>query len=102
MRVLDEQGVPVLTLCSSAAAMRRALLMSQLGTVLSLLALGGLAVVWPGIGCRPMHLQTASGGIAWFLLLVLLTTLVAGVLPRAWVLSSPERAALTLAPVLKQ
>ena len=54
----------------------------------------------------PDWLQThasADGlcGSAWFLLLVLLTTLVAGVLPRAWVLSSPERAALTLAPVLE-
>ena len=39
--------------------------------------------------------------LAWFLLLVVLATLVAGLLPRAWVLSRPEYAALQLGPVLE-
>ena len=103
VRVLKEQGVP------GAAAvqrlqrrMRRALLMCQLGTSLSLLALG-----WTGSGLARDWWQ-ASGSAAtrwwdlgWFLLLVWLSTLVAGLLPRAWVLNHPERAALSLAPVLE-
>ena len=103
VRVLNEQGVP------GAAAvqrlqrrMRRALLMCQLGTSLSLLALG-----WTGSGLARDWWQ-ASGSVAtrwwdlgWFLLLVWLSTLVAGLLPRAWVLNHPERAALSLAPVLE-
>ena len=103
VRVLNEQGVP------GAAAvqrlqrrMRRALLMCQLGTSLSLLALG-----WTGSGLARDWWQ-ASGTAAtrwwdlgWFLLLVWLSTLVAGLLPRAWVLNHPERAALSLAPVLE-
>ena len=103
VRVLNEQGVP------GAAAvqrlqrrMRRALLMCQLGTSLSLLALG-----WTGSGLARDWWQ-ASGSAAtrwwdlgWFLLLVWLSTLVAGLLPRAWVLNHPERAALSLAPVLE-
>ena len=103
VRVLDEQGVPGADAVHRLQRrMRRALLMSQLGTVLSLLALG-----WAGSGMARDWLQTHASAdglwwdLAWFLLLVLLTTLVAGVLPRAWVLSSPERAALTLAPVLE-
>ena len=103
VRVLDEQGVPGADAVHRLQRrMRRALLMSQLGTVLSLLALG-----WAGSGVARDWLQTHASAdglwwdLAWFLLLVLLTTLVAGVLPRAWVLSSPERAALTLAPVLE-
>ena len=103
VRVLDEQGVPGADAVHRLQRrMRRALLMSQLGTVLSLLALG-----WAGSGVARDWLQSHASAdglwwdLAWFLLLVLLTTLVAGVLPRAWVLSSPERAALTLAPVLE-
>ena len=103
VRVLDEQGVPGADAVHRLQRrMRRALLMSQLGTVLSLLALG-----WAGSGVARDWLQTHASAdglwwdLAWFLLLVLLTTLVAGVLPRAWVLSSPERAALTLAPLLE-
>ncbi len=103
VRVLDEQGVRGADAVHRLQRrMRRALLMTQLGTVLSLLALG-----WAGSGVARDWLQTHASAdglwwdLAWFLLLVLLTTLVAGVLPRAWVLSSPERAALTLAPVLE-
>ena len=72
---------PVLTLHRLQRRMRRALLMSQLGTVLSLLALG-----WAGSGVARDWLQTHASAdglwwdLAWFLLLVLLTTLVAGVL----------------------
>ena len=78
-----------------------ALLMTQFGTSLSLVALG-----WTGrgFGQRWWPLDMASGrwwDLAWFLVLVVLATLIAGLLPRAWVLSGPERAALQLGPVLE-
>ena len=81
--------------------MRRALLMCQLGSTLSLVALG-----WAGSGfARDWWTQQIGAArwwtLGWFLMLALLATLLAGMVPRAWVLSSPERAALTLAPVLE-
>ena len=98
----SEQGRP------GAQALQRlqrrlptALLMTQFGTSLSLVALG-----WTGrgFGQRWWPLDMPSGrwwDLAWFLVLVVMATLVAGMLPRAWVLSRPERAALQLGPVLE-
>ena len=83
----SEQGRP------GAKALQRlqrrfptALLMTQFGTSLSLVALG-----WTGrgFGQRWWPLETPSGrwwDLAWFLVLVVIATLVAGLLPRAWVL----------------
>lgn len=98
----SEQGRP------GAQALQRlqrrfptALLMTQFGTSLSLVALG-----WTGrgFGQRWWPLETPSGrwwDLAWFLVLVVMATLVAGLLPRAWVLSRPEVSALQLGPVLE-
>ena len=103
VRVLHEQGVPGADAVHRLQRrMRRALLMSQLGTTLALLALG-----WAGGGLVRDWTLADAGSASWwwdlagFLLLVVLTTLVVGLLPRAWVLSRPERAALSLAPVLE-
>ncbi|MEB3158088.1 MAG: hemolysin family protein [Synechococcus sp.] len=103
VRVLHEQGVPGADAVHRLQRrMRRALLMSQLGTTLALLALG-----WAGGGLVRDWTLAEAGSASWwwdlvgFLLLVVLTTLVVGLVPRAWVLSRPERAALSLAPVLE-
>ena len=81
--------------------LRIALLMTQFGACLSLVALGWIG---RGFGQRWWPLGMPSGrwwDLAWFLLLVVLATLVAGLLPRAWVLSRPDMAALQLGPVLE-
>ena len=81
--------------------LRIALLMTQFGACLSLVALGWIG---RGFGQRWWPLEMPAGrwwDLAWFLLLVVLATLVAGLLPRAWVLSRPEFAALRLGPVLE-
>ena len=81
--------------------LRIALLMTQFGASLSLVALGWIG---RGFGQRWWPLEMPAGrwwDLAWFLLLVVLATLVAGLLPRAWVLSRPEFAALQLGPVLE-
>ena len=81
--------------------LRIALLMTQFGASLSLVALGWIG---RGFGQRWWPLDMPSGrwwDLVWFLLLVVLATLVAGLLPRAWVLSRPEFAALQLGPVLE-
>ena len=81
--------------------LRIALLMTQFGASLSLVALGWIG---RGFGQRWWPLEMPAGrwwDLAWFLLLVVLATLVAGLLPRAWVLSRPEFAALRLGPVLE-
>ena len=84
--------------------LRRALLATQLGMALALLALG-----WTGRGLAE-RLGGGSAG-AWlgqpwldglvFLGLVLLATLLGGLVPKAWVLHRPEASALRLAPVLE-
>ena len=81
--------------------LRTALLMTQFGTTLSLVARGWIA---KGFGQRWWPMDTPAGrwwDLAWFLVLVVLATLLSGLLPRALVLSRPEPAALQLAPVLE-
>ena len=81
--------------------LRRALTLSQLGSCLALIALG-----WAGRGLGFQLWPVGTPGAAWldvvlFLALVVLATLVAGLLPKAWVLSRPEPAALSLSPMLE-
>ena len=81
--------------------LRTALLMTQFGTTLSLVALGWIA---KGFGQRWWPIETPAGrwwDLAWFFVLVIFATLLSGLLPRALVLSRPEPAALQLAPVLE-
>ena len=80
--------------------LRRALVATQLGMAMALLALG-----WSGRALAE-RLSTASSQQVWwdfgvFAVLVLLSTLVGGLIPKAWVLHRPEATALRLAPVLE-
>ena len=81
--------------------LRRALMASQLGATLALVALG-----WAGRGLGGRLWSDGSLGVAWrdaslFVLIVLLATFLGGLLPKAWVLNRPEQAALRLAPLLE-
>lgn len=85
--------------------LRRALVATQLGSVLALVAFG-----WAGRGLAERLAPVLSRGThslpqAWldvvvFLVMVLVATLFGGLAPKAWVLHSPERSALRLAPLL--
>ncbi|UPH89090.1 hemolysin family protein [Synechococcus sp. NB0720_010] len=80
--------------------LRRALVATQLGMAMALLALG-----WSGRALAE-RLSAASGQQVWwdiavFAVLVLLATLLGGLVPKAWVLHRPEATALRLAPVLE-
>ncbi|MCT0224589.1 hemolysin family protein [Synechococcus sp. CS-1328] len=84
--------------------LRRALVATQLGTALALVALG-----WTGRdlvdGMQPFA-SAAPELRPWllavvFLVLVLLATLLGGLVPKAWVLHQPELSALRLAPLLE-
>jgi CBS domain containing-hemolysin-like protein len=82
--------------------LRRALVATQLGMTLALLALG-----WTGRGLAERWGQQAGAppqrwlDLAVFVALVLLATLLGGLLPKAWVLHRPEATALKLAPLLE-
>ena len=81
--------------------LRSALMLSQFGATLALVALG-----WAGRGLGLRLWPDGTEGVVWldtslFLGLVLSATLLAGLLPKAWVLSRPEPAALRLAPLLE-
>ncbi|WP_296421507.1 hemolysin family protein [Vulcanococcus sp. CPBay_Sum15L08_68] len=80
--------------------LRRALVATQLGMAMALLALG-----WSGRALAE-RLSAAAGQQFWwdiavFSVLVLLATLLGGLVPKAWVLHRPEATALRLAPVLE-
>jgi CBS domain containing-hemolysin-like protein len=82
--------------------LRRALVATQLGMTLALVALGwtgrGLAERW---GRSSTAATQAWVDLAVFLVLVLVATLVGGLVPKAWVLHRPEASALKLAPLLE-
>ncbi len=84
--------------------LRRALVATQLGMTLTLLALGwtgrGLAERW-GRGSAGAWLGQAWLDVLVFVGLVVLATLLGGLVPKAWVLHRPEASALRLAPVLE-
>ncbi len=84
--------------------LRRALVATQLGMTLSLVALGwtgrGLAERW-GRGSAGAWLGQAWLDVLVFVGLVVLATLLGGLVPKAWVLHRPEGSALRLAPVLE-
>jgi putative hemolysin len=87
--------------------LRRALVATQLGMVLALVAMGwaarglaerlALAVVAALPQAAPPQ---AVVDVAVFVLLVLVASLVGALAPKAWVLHRPERSALVLAPLL--
>jgi putative hemolysin len=87
--------------------LRRALVATQLGMVLALVAMGwaarGLAerLALAVVAALPQAaLPQAVVDVAVFVLLVLVASLVGALAPKAWVLHRPERSALVLAPLL--
>jgi CBS domain containing-hemolysin-like protein len=79
--------------------LRRALVATQLGATLALVALG-----WAGRGFAarldPLASRPWVDGLV-FVGLVCLATLLGGLVPKAWVLHRPESSALRLAPLLE-
>ena len=99
--LVEERQSGALSLQRLQRRLRRALTLSQLGSSLALIALG-----WTGRGLGLRLWPEGTIGAAWldtglFLALVVLASLVAGLLPKAWVLSRPEPAALHLGPMLE-
>ncbi len=87
--------------------LRRALVATQLGMVLALVAMGwaarGLAErlgLAAAAALPQAALPQAVVDLAVFVLLVLVASLVGALAPKAWVLHRPERSALMLAPLL--
>ena len=99
--LVEERQSGALSLQRLQRRLRRALTLSQLGSSLALIALG-----WAGRGLGLRLWPEGTPGAAWldsglFLALVVVASLVAGLLPKAWVLSRPEPAALRLGPLLE-
>ncbi len=79
--------------------LRRALMLSQLGGTLALVALGWLGQTFSK-DLWPMNTTAGKWGDGLiFLVIVLTTTLIAGLLPKALVLNRPQNSALRLAPL---
>ncbi|MFM2080237.1 MAG: hypothetical protein RLZZ219_919 [Cyanobacteriota bacterium] len=105
VQVLEADGRPgAASVARLQRRLRRALVATQLGMTLALVALG-----WSGRGLAERLAQGGRTGnlpqgwldLGVFTLLVLLATLLGGLLPKAWVLHRPEASALRLAPLLE-
>ena len=103
VQLLAEDGAPgAAAVARLQRRLRRALVATQLGMSLALVALGwtgrGLAERWGQTAGAPQQVWLDAGV---FVGLVLLATLLGGVVPKAWVLHRPEATALQLAPLLE-
>ena len=103
VQLLEEDGAPgARAVARLQRRLRRALVATQLGMTLALVALGwtgrGLAERWGQSAAAPQQLWLDA---AVFMALVLLATLLGGLVPKAWVLHRPEASALRLAPLLE-
>ncbi len=81
--------------------LRKALMLSQLGVTISLVALGWMG---KGLGERLWENENPISSIwdtSLFLVIVFLAAIISGLLPKAVVLNKPEKAALKLAPLLE-
>ncbi len=100
-RLVEERQAGAESIHRLQRRLRRALMVSQLGVTIALVALGWLGKglgesLWPD----PQS-SNRIWDIALFLIIVLLATLLAGILPKALVLNRPEASALRLAPLLE-
>ena len=105
VQLLEAEGRPgAASVARLQRRLRRALVATQLGLSLALVALGwsgrGLAERWAQSGAAP-GVPQGWLDLGVFVLLVLLATLLGGLLPKAWVLHHPEPSALRLAPLLE-
>tara|TARA_Y100001968_G_scaffold136503_1_gene124592 strand:- start:42568 stop:43866 length:1299 start_codon:yes stop_codon:yes gene_type:complete len=100
-RLLEEGQQSAKAIHRLQRRMRRALLVAQLGVTISLVSLGwlckGISNQWQSSSSSPNTLQN----LIFFLGIVFLATLLAGLLPKALVLNRPEAAALKLSPLLE-
>ena len=80
---------------------RKALILAQLGVTISLITIGWLS---NGIA-KTLWSSNLPSSRFWdlflFIFIVMITTLISGLLPKALVLNQPEKAALRLAPILE-
>ena len=100
-RLVEEERKGAQSINRLQRRLRRALMVSQLGVSISLVALGWLGRgmstrLWPETGIASQLLNASL-----FLIIVFFTTLIAGLVPKAIVLNRPEAAALELAPILE-
>ncbi len=100
-RLVEEKKPGATAINRLQRRLRRALMVSQLGGTMALVTLG-----WIGRGLGDQwwpdeKVTSRIWDMGLFLLIVLLATIIAGLLPKALVLNQPESAALRLAPLLE-
>ncbi len=81
--------------------LRRTLMVAQLGLTISFVAMGWLANGLANDLWTTQGKTSQIWDLTLFLTIVMLATLLAGLLPKAFVLSRPEKSALNLAPLLE-
>ncbi len=76
-------------------------MVTQLGITISLVALGWLANEISKIWLPYKHQTVPIGNIIIFICVVIMSTLLSGLIPKALILNTPEKLALTLSPILE-
>tara|TARA_B100000029_G_scaffold7807_1_gene8236 strand:- start:1635 stop:2924 length:1290 start_codon:yes stop_codon:yes gene_type:complete len=100
-RLVEEQKSGAKAINRLQRRLRRALIVSQLGVTIALITMGWIGREvsirwWPD-----EKLTTRVWDLILFLVIVLLATIIAGLVPKALVLNRPEKSALRLAPLLE-
>ena len=100
-RLVEEQKSGAKAINRLQRRLRRALIVSQLGVTIALITMGwigrGVSIRW----WPDEKLTTRVWDLILFLVIVLLATIIAGLVPKALVLNRPEKSALRLAPLLE-
>nr|YP_002049149.1 hypothetical protein PCC_0504 [Paulinella chromatophora]ACB42939.1 hypothetical protein PCC_0504 [Paulinella chromatophora] len=104
VQVLEAEGIPgARSIQRLQQQLRRALVATQFGITLGLISLGwtskSIIEYWNLVGSPDT--EKTGLNIFLFFLIVTISTLLSGLLPKVWVLDRPEISALKLAPLLE-
>ncbi len=100
-RLVEERKAGAKAINRLQLRLRRALMVSQLGVTISLVTLGWIGRGLSGRWWSDEIFSSRIWDLALFIFIVLLSTIISGLLPKALVLNRPETSALRLAPLLE-
>ncbi len=100
-RLIEEKQPGAHSIHRLQKRLRRTLMAAQLGITIALVALGWLANELANLWFFSTESKSRLLNLTIFLSIVLLGTLLSGLLPKALVLSNPEKSALRISPLLE-
>tara|TARA_A100001388_G_scaffold186842_1_gene140352 strand:+ start:63 stop:1331 length:1269 start_codon:yes stop_codon:yes gene_type:complete len=99
LRLIEEKRKRALSILKIQKRFRSSLIASQFGVTISLIAIGWLSKSLANDYWKENILSNRIFDLIFFLLLVLIVTLISGLIPKALVINNPESAALRLTTI---